>query len=26
VDQFFSDDQWESYRMLGEALANAVIA
>ena len=26
VDQFFSEDQWESYRLLGEALTNAVIA
>jgi len=25
VDQFFTDDQWESYRLLGETLTGAVI-
>jgi choline dehydrogenase-like flavoprotein len=26
LDQFFSDDQWESYRILGERLAASVLA
>jgi choline dehydrogenase-like flavoprotein len=26
VDQFFTDDQWESYRLLGQTLASALFA